>query len=944
MRSSILIVIVIVQCVFALVQPRLGLYAYIWFGLMRPDYIAFAPGRHDLSAILAVITLVSAARYFYNAIYLLRPVPILMIAFIALVGISAYSGYFPVYSMAEFNRYLRMWIMCLLIPILITEEAHFRQLFLITSASLGFMGLWWGFTAGIRGMRIWYGPGGFMSDNNGFAIAMAMVVPFLWHARSLVKPFWLKVIFASMMMGSVVVVILTYSRGGALALAAVFILLMMRSKYRIRSIALVLAAVIPVLAMVGVSYKERLTTIETYQEDSSAVSRIVQMKIAYEIWEMHPTLGIGIGDQNYLYASRPYLNKEDANVIVHNSFLQVLVHTGLVGFVLFTALYVGALWSCWRSGRELWKTKQENAVYPITVFVSLVAYGVASMVHPRAWFDFYYMLLMYSTAWNGIVRRQKQAEAPQILVAIPEQRPVRIENLSAISYSTSAGATPRGVTERKPFVTLPQHGASYRDLFGRGQSNITDLEFPAAAGVHTVSEHNGLWTSRNSGGDEQRFRRSRGYSSGQRSGIFLRQDRIRGGSPRNHPYGRFGRPHNRSVGDRSGWLLGPLLSRILFQTPEYTIYCRVMFINFSLSFAQEMGLALLRVQNRSGLYVRILTARLLLLVSLNVTLLTVFHLGALAMLLGSAASSLVTLMYLDARNLLGVRWHFRFGLLKQQLRYAYPLGLSAIGMTFIHSGDRFFLQRYVSLAEVGLYGMAYKFGTLAGYAQPIFETYWNAQIFQVMKLESGARHYVRIMTYFALTLGASAVVVGLFSQPVVRLTTPKQFHAAMALCPLIAAAYAWRAVGDYFRNAFAVHRRTGKNVLVTLSGVVLGGITYSLLIPPLKLWGAAIATAITFIGMSLISYREAQKVYHYAFEWRRLWTIVICSLVVLLPCPWLGHLRILYQFLCAGLLTLLFPVLLWCSGFFEQEELQVAGKYLRQGRLFLMRKAGIAVV
>ena len=107
-----------------------------------------------------------------NISNLLKPIPLLLTAFVAAVGISAYHGYFHAYSMDEFNRYFRMWVMCLIIPVLITEEAHFRELFMVTAASLGFMGAWWGFTAGIRGMRIWYGPGGiWRADNNSFSLS-----------------------------------------------------------------------------------------------------------------------------------------------------------------------------------------------------------------------------------------------------------------------------------------------------------------------------------------------------------------------------------------------------------------------------------------------------------------------------------------------------------------------------------------------------------------------------------------------------------------------------------------------------------------------------------------------------------------------------------------------------------------------------------------------------
>jgi probable O-glycosylation ligase (exosortase A-associated) len=422
MRANILLIVVVFLCIIALIKPRIGLYTYIWFGLMRPDYMAFAVGRFNLSTLIALVTLVSAARALFNLRYLWKPIPILLILFQLVIAISADRALVPDHAWSEFNRYLRMIIMCLLIPVLVTKEEEFRELFLVTAGSLGFLGFWWGLTAGMRGMRIYYGPGGFIGDNNGFAIALVMVVPFCWHARTLVKAAWAKMVFAAMMAGSIVTIVLTFSRGGAVALAVSLLLLISRSKNRVRSLVLIGLALLPVLGMVGAAYSERLSTIETYEEDASAVSRIVQMQIAYEIWKQHPVLGIGIGDLNYLYASRPYLTREDANVIVHNSFLQVLVHTGIFGFLCYLLMLLIALGSCWRTGWKLWKTDPDRAVMPMAIFIALVGYSVGSMTHPRAWFDFFYMLLMYSSTWSGIMQRRPHASAAGTTITIETSR------------------------------------------------------------------------------------------------------------------------------------------------------------------------------------------------------------------------------------------------------------------------------------------------------------------------------------------------------------------------------------------------------------------------------------------------------------------------------------------------------------------------------------------
>jgi probable O-glycosylation ligase (exosortase A-associated) len=412
MRLSIVLAIVALISIAALIKPRIGLYGYIWFGLVRPDYLAFRPGAYNMATVLAVVTLVAGFRNFIHFKNLLKPIPVLLILMQIAVALSATFAAVPSASWETFDRFFRMSVMCLAVPVLITEEKHFRELFLVTAGSLGFMGFYWGLTAGMRGMRIWSGPAGMMGDNNSFAIGLAMILPFCWHAWSVVRQWWAKAAFAMMLMGSVVTIILTFSRGGALAAGLALLLLFLRSKNRMWGVVLIIVAILPIMSMVGVAYQKRLSTIETYKNDASAMSRLVQLRIAYAIWLSHPWLGVGIGDLNYLLVSRPYLAQSDSNVIVHNSYMQVLAHTGIIGFIPYMGMMMWGLGSTWKRGWRRFRT-DPTAVYPLAIFISLIAYVIASITHPRAWFDLFYLLLLYASAWSGIAqRRERAAVAP----------------------------------------------------------------------------------------------------------------------------------------------------------------------------------------------------------------------------------------------------------------------------------------------------------------------------------------------------------------------------------------------------------------------------------------------------------------------------------------------------------------------------------------------------
>jgi putative inorganic carbon (HCO3(-)) transporter len=406
MRASILYVIVMLLCIGAVFRPRWGLHGYVWFSLMRPDYLAFAT-KANLSFVLASVVLVSSIRLFItNFALILNPLSILMLLLQLPAAISTLGAPLPDRSWLEYTRFARMCLMFFIVPMIVVNLQQFRALFLVMGASMGFLGLYWGVTAGLHGSRIFGGPGGFMSDNNSFAVGLSMILPFLWYGRLLAPHIAAKIALTAMAMGSIIAIVLTYSRGGAITCALVILMLLIRSQHKVITLFLISFLILPVLLTMNNSYTARISTISTYDQDQSAMSRFVQMHIAWELWKSHKVWGIGMGNEIYLLLSRPYLGENDAPLIVHNSFLQILVHTGIFGFLIWMAMLVYSLWICWSTSRALHRIGAPEAMYPYAILASLVAYCVASIAHPRATFDFYYLLLMCTATWNGIYRRE----------------------------------------------------------------------------------------------------------------------------------------------------------------------------------------------------------------------------------------------------------------------------------------------------------------------------------------------------------------------------------------------------------------------------------------------------------------------------------------------------------------------------------------------------------
>jgi putative inorganic carbon (HCO3(-)) transporter len=394
MRDIIVAILVASLSILALFRPRVGLYGYTWYGLMRPDVLAWAPNAHPYSLVLAVATLLGSVRYLGSAsvllhngisrMLLLLQIPLFLSVLFAQDRSLTYEPYW---------MFIRVIVMTLLIPVLIESESQLRTLFFVMMVSLGVIGAKFGLGGVLAGgTRYQAGYGGFLSDNNNLGLALVMIVPFCWYARDLLQGRLARLSCVGLMFFIIAAIVMTFSRGAALSLAVVFLWLVWRTRRRVAAIVAMVVLSAPAVWMVQRDYTKRLETIKAPTEEASAAGRIEYARAAVAMWKDYPLFGVGFGGDNWVQLSPKYLGHYDFHV-VHNTYAQMLVDSGIFAFLLYVALLWGTIW---RSGRLAKKVGAGSALQPMLLALqaSLVAFAVGSTFLSRVGFDLLYIVLM----------------------------------------------------------------------------------------------------------------------------------------------------------------------------------------------------------------------------------------------------------------------------------------------------------------------------------------------------------------------------------------------------------------------------------------------------------------------------------------------------------------------------------------------------------------------
>jgi O-antigen/teichoic acid export membrane protein len=197
---------------------------------------------------------------------------------------------------------------------------------------------------------------------------------------------------------------------------------------------------------------------------------------------------------------------------------------------------------------------------------------------------------------------------------------------------------------------------------------------------------------------------------------------------------------------------------------------------------------------------------------------------------------------------------------KKMFRYGAPFVIIIIGGWLLDFSDRYILNLFVPLAELGIYSMAYSFGMYIQLLVTPFITAILPYLFQyhregTYQSRTGqiAFHYIAI--YMGIILILSWLV-----KPYFYFFAATNFHGAISLAPWITVAYAWRGLFNLFCFCNTLTGNAKMQFVIEISASVLNIILNFLLIPVIGVYGAVLSTIFAWLYMLFFAYWFNQSV------------------------------------------------------------------------------------
>jgi probable O-glycosylation ligase (exosortase A-associated) len=406
-------VLTAVGVVGSFVQPLIGLFVYIFFSMLRPQYMwQFAGNMDGMSQYVGIAMIIGWVLKGMGAFNVGRGKSIVaaLLGFTVWAVISAY--------MSPFSEQANVWVIELLkivapfvvgVTLLKTRELIHWMMWVIVGAHgyIAFdMNQWYY----IRGFNYVHESGYGYMDNNSFGlslvIAIGLGVALALGAR---RP-WEKLLALLCIALMISTLMLTYSRGSMLGLFVMGFVAILLIPKKPTYIALTLGAALLTGRLMGPQVVARFETVfaEEEERDNSAQSRVELWNACYQIALDNPILGIGPRGFPRVAANYGFTANKEA----HSTWMQTMAEMGFFGVLQLAAFYLLTMARLFPIAWRRWTPEtRDQGAFAFGIVIALTGFFVSAQFVTMVGAEAPYYVVMVGVAILNLRAAQTVAES-----------------------------------------------------------------------------------------------------------------------------------------------------------------------------------------------------------------------------------------------------------------------------------------------------------------------------------------------------------------------------------------------------------------------------------------------------------------------------------------------------------------------------------------------------
>ncbi|WP_431256387.1 putative O-glycosylation ligase, exosortase A system-associated [Roseateles chitinivorans] len=390
-------------------DPMWGVLGWVWMGVMNPHRLAYG-FAHDApwSMVIALALFASLLVHRDKLVkFPVNAVTVLLAIWILWIGVSPLLfSFYPDKEMNFWSRAFKVLLMVLVSLLVVKRRRDLDWLVLVLVISIGYYGIKGGVFTVLSGgsARVWGPEGSFIEDNNSLALATIMTVPLIRYLQLQATKPWQRHLATVSMLLCMASAVGSQSRGAFLAIVTMSFFLWMKSRNKLPLALVVLVALPLIFVFMPDSWTNRMETIKTYDQDSSAMGRINAWQMAWRLAiDLFPFGGGFTVAGPAVFAK--YAPDPSVPLTAHSIYFQALGEHGFFGL----AIFVGIFATTWRlasatirAAKDLPDLQWARDLSAMCQ-VGLIGYATGGAFLSLVYFDLPYYLVLIVVVVNRVV-------------------------------------------------------------------------------------------------------------------------------------------------------------------------------------------------------------------------------------------------------------------------------------------------------------------------------------------------------------------------------------------------------------------------------------------------------------------------------------------------------------------------------------------------------------
>jgi probable O-glycosylation ligase (exosortase A-associated) len=346
-------------------RPFLFVLAYVYVDVVSPQRLTYILlNSVPVSLILVCLAVGAWAMVDNKADTRIAPRKILLAMLLVYCGITTAQADFPVEAFEKWSWVWKALAFAIFLPLTLRTRLRIEALVLFMVLSIGSIII-------VGGIKTLAGGGGYgelnlmMDSNSGlyegsilstFAIAIIPLITWLARYGTIYVPDWRVRGFAvALTFACLLIPIGTQARTGLICIGVLGVMFLRQTKRRVLYLGILGAAALIVTPLLPASFTTRMNTIQGYQADSSASTRIAVWQWTIGYAKEHPFGGgFDAYRQNKLRIVKHGVatgEQQDTSTVVeydqarayHSSYFEMLGEQGYPGLALWLAIHLTGL-------------------------------------------------------------------------------------------------------------------------------------------------------------------------------------------------------------------------------------------------------------------------------------------------------------------------------------------------------------------------------------------------------------------------------------------------------------------------------------------------------------------------------------------------------------------------------------------------------------------------